>query len=146
VSPFYLEALVAYEDRWFWRHPGVNPFALGRALAQRVRHGRVVSGGSTLTMQVARMLDPMPRNVTGKLRQIARALQLELHYSKEEILVLYLNHAPMGGVLEGVEAASRAYLGKPASRLTHAEAALLTVLPQSPSLLRPDRFPERARA
>lgn len=146
VSPLYLQALTGYEDRYFWWHPGVNPFALSRAAWQRVRHGRVVSGGSTLTMQVARIIDPTPRTLTGKLRQIARALQLELHYSKQEILALYLNYAPMGGVLEGVESASRAYLGKPARQLSHAEAALLAVLPQSPSLLRPDRYPKAARA
>lgn len=146
VSPLYLEALLGYEDRWFWWHPGVNPVALARAAWQRLRYGRVVSGGSTLTMQVARLIDPTPRTVPGKLRQIARALQLEWHYSKKEILTLYLNYAPMGGVLEGVEAASRAYLGKSARHLSHAEAALLAVLPQSPSRLRPDRFPQAARA
>jgi penicillin-binding protein 1C len=146
VSPLYLEAIVAYEDRAFWWHPGVNPWALARAGWQWLAHGRVVSGGSTLTMQVARILEPAPRTIPGKLKQIARALQLEWRYSKREILALYLNYAPMGGVLEGVEAASHAYLGKPARRLTHAEAALLAVLPQAPSLLRPDRHPARARA
>jgi len=145
VSPRYLEALVAYEDRWFRWHPGVNPLALARAGWQWLRHGRIVSGGSTLTMQVARILDPTPRSIAGKLRQIVRAVQLERRYSKDEILTLYVNYAPMGGVLEGVEAASRAYLGKPAQRLSHADAALLTVLPQAPSRLRPDRHPARAR-
>jgi len=145
VSQLYLDALVAYEDRAFRWHPGVNPHALARAGWQRLRYGRVVSGGSTITMQVARILQPTPRTLTGKFIQIARALQIEHHYSKDEILTLYINNAPMGGVLEGVEAASRAYLGKPSSRLTHAEAALLTVLPQMPSRLRPDRFPERAQ-
>lgn len=96
-------------------------------------------------MQVARIMHPAPRTITGKLIQIARALQIERHYSKNEILTLYINYAPMGGVLEGVEAASRAYLGKPSKRLTHAEAALLTVLPQLPSRLRPDRYPQRAQ-
>lgn len=146
VSPLYLEALITYEDRWFRWHPGVNPFSLVRAAWQWLSRGRIVSGGSTLTMQVARILEPQPRSLAGKLRQIARALQLELRLSKDEILALYCNYAPMGGVLEGVEAASRAYLGKSAQRLGHAEAALLTVLPQAPSLLRPDRYPERARA
>ncbi|MDR1936456.1 MAG: penicillin-binding protein 1C [Candidatus Accumulibacter sp.] len=146
VSPRYVEAVLAYEDRWFHWHPGVNPFALARAAWQWARHGRIVSGGSTLSMQVARLLEPMPRTVAGKLRQIARAAQLERRLSKREILELYLTHAPMGGVLEGVEAASRAYFGKPSRSLSHAEAALLAVLPQAPSLLRPDRFPERARA
>ena len=145
VSPLYLEALIAYEDRGFRWHPGVNPVALVRAAWQWLSSGHIVSGGSTLTMQVARIIEPQPRSLAGKLRQILRALQLELRYSKDEILTLYLNYAPMGGVLEGVEAASRAYLGKPAARLTHAEAALLAVLPQSPSLLRPDRHPQRAR-
>ncbi|HNB66949.1 penicillin-binding protein 1C, partial [Accumulibacter sp.] len=145
VSPRYLEALIAFEDRSFWWHPGVNPWALARAGGQWLRHGRIVSGGSTLTMQVARLLEPTPRTLVGKLRQIARALQLELRCSKREILEIYLTYAPMGGVLEGVEAASRAYLGKPAQRLSASEAALLTVLPQAPSLLRPDRYPERAR-
>ena len=145
VSPLYLEALERYEDRWFRWHPGVNPLALTRAAWQWLRHGHIVSGGSTLTMQVARIIEPTPRTLAGKSRQILRALQLELHYSKDEILALYVNYAPMGGVLEGVEAASRAYLGKPAKRLSHADAALLTVLPQMPSRLRPDRQPARAR-
>ncbi|MFZ6735167.1 penicillin-binding protein 1C [Undibacterium sp. Ji42W] len=145
VSPYYVDALTQYEDRAFWWHPGVNPLALTRAAWQWLHNGKIVSGGSTITMQVARIIDPTPHTVRGKLKQVARALQLEAHYSKKEILTLYLNYAPMGGVLEGVEAASRAYLGKPASRLTHAEAALLTVLPQLPSVLRPDRYPQRAQ-
>ncbi|HRF71226.1 MAG TPA: penicillin-binding protein 1C [Accumulibacter sp.] len=145
VSPRYIEALVAYEDRSFWWHPGVNPWALLRAGGQWLRHGQIVSGGSTLTMQVARLLEPTPHTLAGKLRQVARAVQLELRLSKREILELYLGYAPMGGVLEGVEAASRAYLGKPAQRLSESEAALLAVLPQAPSRLRPDRYPERAR-
>lgn len=145
VSPLYVEALLTYEDRWFRRHPGVNPFALARAAAQWIRHGRLVSGGSTLTMQVARILDGTPHSAAGKLLQILRALQLEAHLSKREILALYLNHAPFGGTIEGVEAASWAWLGKPARRLSHAEAALLAVLPQAPSRLRPDRHPQRAR-
>ncbi|MDR1996519.1 penicillin-binding protein 1C [Azonexus sp.] len=146
VSPLYLQALQGYEDRWFRWHPGVNPVALARAAWQWVRYGRIVSGGSTLTMQVARIIEPTPRTLAGKARQILRALQLEWRYSKDEILALYVNYAPMGGVLEGVEAASRAYLGKPARRLSHADAALLTVLPQAPSRLRPDRRPAEARA
>lgn len=139
VSPLYLDALLSYEDRWFRTHPGVNPVALARAAAQRVWHGRTVSGGSTLTMQVARILDPHSRSLPGKLRQVLRALQLEAHLSKDEILTLYLNHAPFGGTVQGVEAASWAYLGKSSQRLSHAEAALLAVLPQAPSRLRPDR-------
>ena len=148
VSPLYLQALLRYEDRWFDWHPGVNPVALVRAAWQWVRHGRIVSGGSTLTMQVARLLEPPDdgRSVAAKLRQIARALQLEAHLSKREILKLYLDHAPMGGRVKGVEMGARAYLGKGASQLSHAEAALLVALPQAPSRLRPDRAPEAARA
>src|SRR5690606_7856708 len=145
VSPLYVEALLAYEDRWFRAHPGVNPAALLRAAWQAVRHGRIVSGGSTLTMQVARILEPHPRTLAGKLRQVLRAVQLEAHLSKDRILTLYLERAPFGGTIEGVEAASWAYLGKPAARLSHAEAALLAVLPQAPTRLRPDREPEAAR-
>jgi len=153
VSPRYLEALLHYEDRWFYWHPGVNPAALARASWQWMRHGHIVSGGSTLTMQVARIIDApaqsprhASRNVGVKLRQIARALQLEAHLTKREILTLYLNNAPMGGQVEGVEMASRAYLGKPARELSHAEAALLVALPQTPSRLRPDRAPTAAQA
>ncbi len=146
VSPLYLTALLHYEDRWFYQHPGVNPYALLRGLAGGIVHGHIVSGGSTLTMQVARIIQPIPHTFRGKLVQIFRALQLEAHLSKVQILDLYLNHAPFGGPIEGVEAASWAYLGKPASRLSRAEAALLAVLPQSPSRLRPDRHPEAARA
>ena len=146
VSPLYLQALLNYEDRWFWRHPGVNPVALARAGAQWLATGRVVSGGSTLTMQVARLLEPHSRTPWGKARQMLRALQLEAHLDKHQILGLYLERAPFGGTIEGVEAASWAYLGKPAAQLSHAEAALLAVLPQAPSRLRPDRHPEAARA
>ncbi|MGY1529975.1 penicillin-binding protein 1C [Luteimonas sp. A649] len=145
VSPLYVEALLAYEDRWFRRHPGVNPVALLRAAWQAAASRRIVSGGSTLTMQVARILEPHARTPAGKLRQMLRALQLEAHLSKDEILTLYLERAPFGGTIEGVEGASWAYLGKPAARLSHAEAALLAVLPQAPTRLRPDRAPEAAR-
>lgn len=146
VSPYYLEALLGYEDRWFYQHPGVNPVSIARAAWQNLSGGRVVSGGSTLSMQVARLLDPHPRTLPGKLRQVWRTAQLEWHLSKEEILTLYLNRAPFGGTLEGVAAASWAYLGKSPKNLSRAEAALLAVLPQAPSRLRPDRHPERAQA
>jgi len=146
VSPLYLTALLHYEDRWFYRHPGINPYALARGFFGGLLHGHIVSGGSTLTMQVARVIDPIPHTFRGKLVQMFRALQLEAHLSKAQILDLYLNHAPFGGPIEGVEAASWAYLGKPASQLSRAEAALLAVLPQSPSRLRPDRHPDAARA
>ncbi|WP_018229586.1 penicillin-binding protein 1C [Methyloversatilis universalis] len=146
VSPRYIEALLGYEDRGFRWHPGVNPASLARAAWQWATTGRIVSGGSTLTMQVARILEPVPRTPRGKLRQIVRALQLEWRLSKDDILTLYLNHAPMGGIVEGVEMASRAYLGKPSRELSHAEAALLATLPRAPSRLRPDRAPQAAQA
>ncbi|CRM58056.1 Penicillin-binding protein F [Pseudomonas sp. 31 R 17] len=145
VSPYYLDAVLTYEDRWFYRHPGVNPLALVRATWQNLTGARVVSGGSTLSMQVARLLDPHSRTLQGKLRQLWRTAQLEWHLSKDEILTLYLNRAPFGGTLQGVAAASWAYLGKSPEQLTHAEAALLAVLPQAPSRLRPDRHPQRAQ-
>ncbi|MPS99925.1 MAG: peptidoglycan glycosyltransferase PbpC [Pseudomonas sp.] len=145
VSPLYLQALLTYEDRWFYSHPGINPLALARAAWLNLRGGRVVSGGSTLSMQVARLLDPHDRTLAGKLRQLWRTGQLEWHLSKREILQLYLNRAPFGGTLQGVAAASWAYLGKSPMHLTPAEAALLAVLPQAPSRLRPDRHPARAQ-
>jgi penicillin-binding protein 1C len=146
VSPYYIEALLTYEDRWFYSHPGVNPLALVRATWQNLSGARVVSGGSTLSMQVARLLDPHSRTLQGKARQLWRTMQLEWHLSKDEILAIYLNRAPFGGTLQGVAAASWAYLGKSPLQLTRAEAALLAVLPQAPSRLRPDRHPQRAQA
>lgn len=146
VSPLYIQALLGYEDRWFYHHFGVNPFALMRAFWQNWRCDCVISGGSTLSMQVARRFHPHPKSITGKLQQMLRAIQLEWHLSKEEILTLYLNYAPFGGTIEGVQAASFAYLGKSAEDLTHAEAALLAVLPQAPSRMRPDKHPARAQA
>lgn len=145
VSPHYLDALITYEDRWFYYHFGVNPLAMLRAFGQWLFYGEIVSGGSTLTMQVARILVPHKRSLVGKLQQVFRALQLEWHYSKDEILTIYLNLAPFGGAIEGVQTASYAYLHKPAADLSHAEAALLAVLPQAPSRLRPDRHPKRAQ-
>lgn len=212
VSPLYLEALIHYEDRWFYRHPGINPLAIIRAMGQNIKAGRIVSGGSTLTMQVARIMTLPPqgppswspnsdktdvihkpggmeerersdsesldveetevpppdrptgmaagaadgtadgtadhekrRTIRGKLHQLFRALQLERHFTKDEILSLYLTHAPFGSNIEGVRTAAYTFLGKDAKALSHAEAALLAVLPQAPSFYRPDRHPERAR-
>lgn len=146
VSPDYIQALLTYEDRWFWHHPGINPMAIVRAIGQNLLHHGIVSGGSTLTMQVARLIDPQPRTLRGKVVQAWRALQLEWHLSKRDILTLYLNRAPFGGTVEGIGAASWMWLGKPPSQLTKCEAALLAVLPQAPSRLRPDRWPQRAEA
>lgn len=147
VDPLFLDMLVAYEDKRFRDHSGVDPRALVRAGYQAVTQGRVVSGGSTLTMQVARLLEGSGTGrIEGKLRQIRVALALERRLTKDEILSLYLRLAPYGGNLEGIRAASLAWLGKEPHRLTPAEAALLVALPQSPETRRPDRHPEAARA
>lgn len=140
VDPRFLKMLVAYEDRRFFDHSGVDPLAVGRAALQFVTNGRVVSGASTLSMQVARLIEPREtRSLSAKLLQFVRAVQIERRLSKEQILELYLTHAPYGGNLEGVRAASLAYFGKEPRRLTVAEAALLVALPQSPEGRRPDR-------
>ena len=146
VSPAYLAALIRTEDRQFYRHPGVNPLALLRALAQDIRAGRVVSGGSTLTMQAARLLEPRPRTIRSKVIEIARALQLEARFSKDEILGIWLTLAPFGGNLEGLRAGALAWFGTSPRLLEPAQAALLVAIPRRPEALRPDRHPERARA
>ena len=146
VDPRYLDMLIAYEDRRFYKHYGVDPLALLRAAWQWIVHREIVSGASTLSMQVARLLEPRTeRTLTVKLRQMVRAVQLERAMSKDEILALYLSLAPYGGNLEGVRAASLSYFGKEPRRLSRTEAALLVALPQSPEARRPDRSPERSR-
>ena len=128
-------------------HGGVDPLALGRAALQLVTRGHIVSGGSTITMQLARLMEPRrERSVYAKLRQMVRAVQIERQLSKDEILDLYLALAPFGGNLEGIRAASIAYFGKEPKRLSLAEAALLVALPQSPERRRLDRYPEAAHA
>lgn len=147
VDPLFLSMLTAFEDRRFADHGGVDPMAMLRAAGQSVLAGRVVSGGSTLTMQVARLLeDSGTGRISGKLRQIRVALALERRLTKAQILDLYLRLAPYGGNVEGVRAASVLWFGKDPRRLTPAEAALLVALPQSPEARRPDRHPEAARA
>jgi penicillin-binding protein 1C len=147
VDPTYLNLLLAYEDQRFRAHAGVDPLALSRAAFQLVTRGQIVSGGSTITMQLARLMEPRrQRSAYAKLRQIVRALEIERRLNKDQILDLYLTLAPFGGNLEGVRAASIAYFGKEPKRLSLAEAALLVALPQSPETRRLDRFPRRARA
>ena len=147
IDPLFIEALVRVEDKRFWQHGGTDWPAMARAAFDSLRAGRIVSGGSTLTMQTARLLEPRPRTPLAKLIEIARARQLERRFSKEEILELYLTLAPYGGNLEGVRAASWSYFGHEADRLTQDEIALLIALPQSPEARRPDRRPaEAARA
>lgn len=147
IDPAFTDLLVAYEDGRFYRHHGVDPLALTRAAAQAAWNGRVVSGGSTLTMQVARLLEEGPTGQwAGKLRQMRVALALERRLGKDQILDLYLRLAPYGGNLEGVRAASLSWFGKEPRRLTPAQAALLVAIPQSPAARRPDRSPAAARA
>ena len=147
VDPTYLKLLLAYEDQRFYSHNGVDPLALGRAALQLVTRGHIVSGGSTITMQLARLMEPRrERSLYAKLRQIVRAIEIERQLSKDQILDLYLALAPFGGNLEGIRSASIAYFGKEPKRLSLAEAALLVALPQSPETRRLDRYPEAARA
>ncbi|HXI06249.1 MAG: penicillin-binding protein 1C [Bradyrhizobium sp.] len=147
VDPTYLKLLLAFEDKRFYSHSGVDPLALGRAAFQLVTSGRIVSGGSTITMQLARLMEPRrERSVYAKVRQVVRAVELERQLTKDEILDLYLTLAPFGGNLEGIRAASIAYFSKEPKRLSLAEAALLVALPQSPETRRLDRYPGRARA
>lgn len=140
VDPFFISLLLDYEDKRFYQHDGVDPQALLRAVGQALWNGHVVSGGSTLTMQVARLLeDSGTGKIEGKLRQMRLALALERHLTKDQILSLYLLLAPYGGNVEGMRAATIAYFGKEPRRLTPAEAALLVAIPQSPETRRPDR-------
>ena len=146
ISPRLIQATIAVEDKRFYHHNGVDWLALGRAAWSNLSRMRTVSGASTITMQTIRLLEPRRRTLWAKCVEAFRALQLEELRTKDEILAGYLNLAPYGGNLVGVEAASLAWFGKRAKDLTTAEAALLAGLPQAPSRLRPDRFPERAVA
>lgn len=131
IAPAMIEALLLKEDRHFYRHPGVDPTALVRA-AMATYGGGMRQGGSTLSMQLARRLyDLNSRQIPGKLQQIALALWIEARHSKHDILEAYLNLAPMGGNIEGVEAASRIYFGKAAAQLSLSEALALAVIPSS---------------
>jgi len=146
VDPTYLKLLLAFEDKRFYEHHGIDPLAMTRAAIQLASTGHIVSGGSTISMQLARLLEPRrKRSIENKLRQMVRAVELEHRFSKDEILDDYLTLAPFGGNLEGIRAASIAYFGKEPKRLTLAEAALLVALPQSPEHRRLDRHPDAAR-
>ena len=144
--PLLTSLLIAVEDRRFWFHPGVDPLALLRATAQFVRAGHVVSGGSTIAMQAARLLEPRPRTLRSKLIEMARALQLELRFGRRGVLDIWLTLAPFGGNLEGVRAGSLAWFGVPPEALEPAQAALLVAIPRRPERLRPDRHPAAALA
>lgn len=135
ISPLLQKTIVAKEDRHFYSHPGVNPFAVLRAVFSNIFHMRRMSGASTITMQVAKMLEPGKRNIWRKLREMFRALQLELKYSKKEILQMYLNLVPYGGNIEGVKAASLLYFKKNPDHLSLAEITALSIIPNKPGVM-----------
>lgn len=135
ISPLLRKTIVQKEDKYFYRHFGINPVAVGRAFVMNVFTGRRTSGASTITMQVAKALEPKKRNIGNKVIEMFRALQLELKYSKDEILQLYLNLVPYGGNIEGVKSASILYFGKNPDHLSLAEITALSIIPNRPSSL-----------
>jgi penicillin-binding protein 1C len=137
ITPELRKSFIFKEDKWFYYHPGVNPFAVVRAAVNNLTRGRRTSGASTITMQLARLLDPAPRTIQSKLREMFRALQLEWHYPKDEILLTYLNLLPYGGNIEGVKSAALIYFGQSPEALSPAQVVMLTVIPNDPNALRP---------
>lgn len=146
VPEKFEKSLLAFEDRYFYYHPGVNPVSLGRALIQNIKAGYVVSGGSTISMQLIRISRKgKSRNIYQKLIELIKSIRLELAYSKKEILALYASHAPFGGNVVGLDAASWRFFGRKASNLSWAEATTLAVLPNAPSLIYPGRNSKKLR-
>ncbi len=145
IDPEFIRLLLVFEDKRFWSHRGVDLLSLGRAVFQFIRHGRVVSGASTITMQTVRLLQPHRRTLSGKLFEMIQALRLERQLTKKEILEQYLTLAPYGGNIEGIEAACRFYFETNPARIPPSRAALLISLPQSPERRRPDRHPQQAQ-
>jgi penicillin-binding protein 1C len=145
IDPQFITLLLAYEDQRFYSHYGIDPLAMLRAIGQWIRYGKIVSGGSTITMQLAKLLHPRPRTISAKLIEMLRAIQLEMHYSKDEILQAYLTLAPYGGNIEGVVSASMRYFHKQPYALLASQMALLVALPQSPERFRPDKYPKRSQ-
>jgi len=144
IPPLFIETFLVHEDKYFYQHFGVNPLAIARATVDNVAAHRIVSGGSTITMQLARMLERRKRTLGAKLIESFRAIQLEIRFSKQEILAFYQAIAPYGGNIEGVQAAAFRYFNKPATELSIGEIALLVAIPKSPNQRRPDRHPEAA--
>lgn len=140
VSPLYIQTLILREDKHFWHHMGVNPVSLIRAVYQRLRWGKYVSGGSTLTMQTVRLLEPRPRTIVSKVKECFRAMQLEWHFNKRDILNMYLTLTPLGSNIEGVNAGAMIYFNKNAKELNAQEAAFLVALSQSPTKLRSNKY------
>lgn len=135
----FKQAIIHFEDEYFYYHPGFNPVSILRAVKQNLQAGKVISGGSTLSMQVVRLAKNNKRNLFNKIIETIQACRLELRYSKEEILQLYAAHAPFGGNVVGIEAASWRYFGRPSEQLTWSESSLLAVLPNAPSLIHPGK-------
>src|SRR5688572_17678503 len=135
ISPLLRKTIIAKEDKYFYYHPGVNPVAVVRAGFKNIFRQRRTSGASTITMQVARALEPRKRNIGSKIIEMFRAFQLEWKYSKDEILQLYLNLVPYGGNLEGVKSASLLYFSKNPDHLSLAEITALSIIPNRPSSL-----------
>lgn len=142
IDSLFVKTAIIYEDKHFWHHPGFNPFSLSRALYQNIKVRKIVSGGSTIPMQLARILEPKPRTIINKLIEIFRAIQFEARLGKKKILELYLNLAPYGGNIEGIGSAMLAYYGRLPQNMTPEEIAFLVSLPQSPTARRPKKEPE----
>ena len=141
--PYKLKvAVLEYEDKYFYDHPGINPVAIIRAFYQNITSGHIISGASTLTMQVTRLMEPKERTYLNKIYEILRALKIEIKYSKEEILKLYLDHAPYGGNIIGYQAAALRYFNVIPTKLTWGQAAMLAVLPNAPGLISPVSNPQ----
>lgn len=144
ITPDLKRAIIEKEDSWFYLHPGINPVSLIRAFYSNITGGRIISGASTITMQLARLLEPKNRTYTNKIAEMFRAVQLELHYTKDEILEMYLSLLPYGGNIEGVKAASYIYFNRPPDKLSLAQSVILAVIPNDPNRLRIDLNVEKA--
>ena len=146
LNPKFNTCILAFEDEYFYKHPGINPFSIWRAFKQNKKAGKVVSGGSTITMQLTRLIRKnRKRTYPEKLIELVMALRIELTYSKSEILKLYVSHAPFGTNVVGIDAASWRYFGRGLSELSWAECATLAVLPNSPSIIYPGKNQERLK-
>ncbi|MDD5066262.1 MAG: transglycosylase domain-containing protein, partial [bacterium] len=145
ISKYIQKGFILYEDRYFYLHPGINPAAILRAFCLNSMHQKIISGGSTISMQIARMMEPRPRTVLSKVLEMFRAFQLEMRYAKPELLEIYLNTIPFGANIEGVGAASYFYFGKSAKDLSLAESCLLIAIPNSPNRNNPRQDPLRAK-
>ena len=143
VSPDLIKAILAKEDSWFYWHPGINPVSVVRAIFRNVSSGKTELGASTITMQLARIVEPKPRTYINKFAEIFRAIQLEIKYSKEEILEMYLSLLPLGGNIEGIKSASYIYFDRPPNKLSLAQSITLAVIPNDPNALRLDRVNEK---